>query len=359
MPNANPYAILDKNGQLNHALDASYFDSFNIQDIGLAGFKHMLKTRWLDEKIIALQRTGRMGTYASSWGQEAIGTAIGLCLKQSDVFVPYYRDLAAQLLRGVQMREIMAYWGGDERGNQFVDQALDFPDCVPIATQITHAAGIAAAFKIRQENRAVLVTCGDGATSRGDFYEAMNLAATWHLPLVCVVNNNHWAISTPVYKQTTTSIYQKAKGMGLYSEWVDGNDLLALFFKIQQALDRAKKGKGATLIEADTYRLCDHTTADDAKRYRDETQWQEAKELEPCIRLEKYLQSNQLWNSSLNETYKKTVVEEIQNQVQAYLQLEPAKPSDAFDYLYEKLPKELESQKKCYIDKHQRHRGNS
>jgi 2-oxoisovalerate dehydrogenase E1 component alpha subunit len=215
-------------------------------------YRQMQLTRLFDLKVVALQRTGRIGTYAPNLGQEAIGVAIGSLLRPEDVLVPYYRDTAVQLMRGVRMEEIMLYWGGDERGSAYRNPAAaeDFPICVPIATQALHACGVASAFKIRGQQRVVVTTCGDGATSKGDFLEALNLAGTWQLPVVFVVNNNQWAISVPRRLQCgAPTLAQKAIGAGFSGEQVDGNDVLAVYQRLQVALERVRHGKGPVLLE--------------------------------------------------------------------------------------------------------------
>lgn len=214
-------------------------------------YRQMLLTRLFDQKAVALQRTGRIGTYAPTLGQEAIGVVLGSLMHAEDVLVPYYRDTAVQLLRGVRMEEILLYWGGDERGSAYADPAVaeDFPPCVPIATQALHACGVASAFRIRGQARVAVTTCGDGATSKGDFLEALNVAGAWQLPVVFVVNNNQWAISVPRHLQcAAATLAQKALGAGIPGEQVDGNDVLALHECLGRALQRARQGKGPSLV---------------------------------------------------------------------------------------------------------------
>ena len=211
----------------------------------------MVLTRVFDREAINLQRTGAMGTYPSCEGQEAIGAGIGVAMRKDDVFVPYYRDVATQIQRGVLMEEILLYWGGDERGQKYRDQSQDFPVCIPIATQSCHAVGIAFAIKYRAEGRAVVTTCGDGATSEGDFYESINVAGAMSLPVVFVVNNNRWAISVPLAKQTASqTIAHKALAVGITGIRVDGNDPIAVFEVLEEALERARHDNQPTLIEA-------------------------------------------------------------------------------------------------------------
>lgn len=205
-------------------------------------YRQMVFLRTLDEKAVALQRTGRLGTYASSLGHEALSVGAGLAMASDDVLVPYYRDLGAQTLRGVAPEETLLYWGGDERGNAWVDARVreDLPNNVPIATQFTHAAGVASALRVRGQRRACLVTGGDGSTSRGEFYEALNLAGVWRLPLVFVINNNQWAISVPLAKQTAAqTLAQKAIAAGMPALRIDGNDAIAVLLSVREALARA------------------------------------------------------------------------------------------------------------------------
>ncbi|WP_029853953.1 thiamine pyrophosphate-dependent enzyme, partial [Vibrio parahaemolyticus] len=228
----------------------------------LVGFyRDMVLTRTYDQKAVALQRTGKLGTYPSHLGSEAIGIAVGRALKTDDVFVPYYRDMPAMWCRGIGMEKNLQYWGGDERGSDFAPEgspipSRDLPFCVPIATQCTHAVGVASALKIQGNHEAALVMCGDGGTSKGDFLESINCAGTWNIPLVFVVNNNQWAISVPRSLQCAAEfLSEKAKGAGIPGITVDGNDVVAMYDATMNALERARKGKGATLIEAVSYRL--------------------------------------------------------------------------------------------------------
>lgn len=307
---------------------------------------HICLTRRFDQQAVMLQRTGRLGTYASCLGQEALSTAAGLALASDDVFVPYYRDQAAQLLRGTGMADILRYWGGDERGSAVPAGSQDMPACVPIATQLPHAAGIAAALKLRHESRAVLVTCGDGATSRGDFYEALNLAGVWHLPLVILVNNNQWAISVPLSAQTAArTLAQKAVAAGLPGVRVDGNDVLALHAVLCEALQRARAGKGPTLVEGVTYRLCDHTTADDMSRYADPARRGEAEALEPLRRLRALLDRAGRWSAAYEEAQEAAQTRLVEAAIADYLATPPPAATDMFDYLYASLPTELEAQR--------------
>ncbi|KTD08169.1 pyruvate dehydrogenase (acetyl-transferring) E1 component subunit alpha [Legionella jamestowniensis] len=306
----------------------------------------MVRTRAFDKKAIALQRTGKMGTYAPINGQEAISTAIGHAMRKEDVLVPYYRDYAAQFQRGVKMSEILAYWGGDERGSQFACGSEDLPICVPIASQCLHATGVAFAFNYRKQPRVAVVCIGEGGTSEGDFYEAMNVAGAWKLPVVFVVNNNKWAISVPLSKQTACeTIAQKAIAAGFAGIQIDGNDVLACREVISEAIEKARRGEGPTLIEALTYRLCDHTTADDATRYQPCEEVEQAKLKEPISRFKHYLEQQNIWDAKQEERLLEQSGKMIEEAVTEYLNRPPQPVSSIFDYHYAQLPDYLIEQR--------------
>lgn len=309
-------------------------------------YKVMVLARTFDKKAIALQRTGKMGTYAPINGQEAISSAIGHAMRPEDIFVPYYRDYPAQFQRGVKMSEILAFWGGDERGSQFACNSKDLPICVPIASQCLHAAGVAFAFKYRNEPSVAVVCVGEGGTSEGDFYEAINVAGTWKLPIVFVVNNNQWAISVPRDKQTgTETIAQKAIAAGFAGLQIDGNDILATRQIIGDAIEKARRGEGPTLIEAITYRLCDHTTADDATRYQPSYEVEQAKPKEPIARFKHYLVQNKLWSTDEEEQLVIDCSKQVEQAVDEYLNTSPQPVSSMFDYHYAQLPEYLVEQR--------------
>lgn len=302
-------------------------------------YRWMLFTRTFDCKAIALQRTGRLGTYASCLGQEAVGVAIGKAMREEDVFIQAYRETAAVLIRGVKPEEILMYWGGDERGMDFQGPRQDMPCTIPIASQCCHAVGISYAMKIRNEPRVAVVVCGDGATSKGDFYESVNAAGVWQLPLVFIINNNQWAISLPRDEQSSCeTLAQKAIAGGVSCEQVDGNDVIACYIKIKAAIDRAREGQGPHLIETISYRLSDHTTADDASRYRDDDSVGEAWQKEPMTRLRHLLLDELIIDNNDIEQLEKQCSDEVDAAVARYLAIPPASPTSMFEYLYEMLP---------------------
>jgi len=309
-------------------------------------YELMVLLRVFDTKAINLQRTGKMGTYASTLGQEAVSVGIGYAMKDNDVLVPYYRDYGAFLQRGVTLTQILQYWGGDERGSDFQGHREDFPICVPIATQFLHAAGIATAFRYRKEPRAVVVTGGDGSTSQGDFYEALNVAGEWQLPVVFVINNNQWAISVSRKEQThCKTLAQKAIAAEMPGIQVDGNDVIAVCQVVHEALHRAREGNGPTLIEAINYRLCDHTTADDASRYVPKEELTLAWEQEPIKRFRHYLETQSLWNEKEEQSLQTRCQEEVTKAIEEYATIPPQPITAMFDFMYETPPKSLKLQR--------------
>ncbi|MBT8506823.1 pyruvate dehydrogenase (acetyl-transferring) E1 component subunit alpha [Coxiella-like endosymbiont of Rhipicephalus sanguineus] len=324
------------------------FPEFANPDTLLYLYRQMALIRHFDNKAVNLQRTGKMGTYPSSRGQEAVGIGMGNAMEAEDIFCPYYRDQGTYLERGIKLSEFLTYWGGDERGSNYSNPNVkdDFPNCVPIAGQLLHAAGVAYAIKYRKQHRAVVTICGDGGTSKGDFYEAINLAGCWQLPVVFVVNNNQWAISVGRNQQTSCqTLAQKAIAGGFDGWQVDGNDVIAVRYSVSKALEKARVGGGPTLIEAITYRLCDHTTADDASRYTPSKELKIAWKREPIARLGYYLESQGLWSRDQETELQTELANEVDQIVKEFLNRPLPKPTDMFDYLYAELPKSLKKQR--------------
>ncbi|TXF12382.1 pyruvate dehydrogenase (acetyl-transferring) E1 component subunit alpha [Pelomicrobium methylotrophicum] len=338
--------FLDPAGHVTQPLPPFAADPQNLIPL----YRMMVLTRTFDAKAIALQRTGRLGTFASSLGQEAVSVGVGSAMRDEDVLLPAYREYGAQFWRGVTMTELFLYWSGDERGMDFSGPRHDFPICVPIATQVCHAAGVAYAFQLRREPRVAVAVFGDGATSKGDFYEAINIAGAWRLPAVFVINNNQWAISMPRLRQTAAqTLAQKAIAAGIPGEQVDGNDVIAVRHAVEQALAKARAGGGPTLIEALTYRLGDHTTADDASRYRDaetvKAQWAQ----EPVSRLRTYLVRCGAWDREKEEALEKECASRVQAAVEEFLAIKLPGPEQMFDHLYATLPPGLQEQRAAAV----------
>ncbi|MET0288214.1 MAG: pyruvate dehydrogenase (acetyl-transferring) E1 component subunit alpha [Pseudoxanthomonas sp.] len=319
-------------------------------------FKQMLFVRTFDTKAVALQRTGKLGTYASCLGHEATHIGIGASMRADDVFAPSYREYGAQFMRGVRPRDVLLYWGGDERGNDFPGARQDFAWCVPISTQCLHAAGAALSFKLRGEDKVAVSTCGDGGSSKTDFYAALNSAGAYQLPLVLGVINNGWAISVPRSAQTgAQTLAQKGIAGGLFCLQVDGNDLIAVLEAMRIANARARSGQGGSVLEFITYRLSDHTTADDARRYRDEAEVKDAWQRDPIPRLRTWLTAQGLWSEAQEAAWKTECGAYVDAEVNAYLAT-PVQPVEAmFDYLYADLPPELLKQRADAMAREQRH----
>jgi pyruvate dehydrogenase E1 component alpha subunit len=305
-------------------------------------FKQMLYVRTFDAKAIALQRTGKLGTYASCLGHEATHVGIGASMTPEDVFAPSYREYGAQFMRGVKPREVLMYWGGDERGNDFSGPKHDYPWCVPISTQCLMAAGAALSFKLRKQDRIAVACCGDGGSSKTDFYAALNSAGAYTSPLVLCVVNNGWAISVPRSAQTgATTLAQKGLAGGLYCLQVDGNDLFAVMEGMRRATERARSGQGGTVIEFLTYRLHDHTTADDARRYRADEEVKAAWARDPIPRLRTFLTAQGLWSEAEEKTWAEECGKRVDEEINAYLNT-PVQPVEAmFDYLYADMPPDV------------------
>jgi 2-oxoisovalerate dehydrogenase E1 component alpha subunit len=347
---------LSPDGQALSELPA-WADDFNLLT---RLYRQMVLTRLFDQKAVALQRTGRIGTYAPTLGQEAIGVAVGSLMHPEDVLIPYYRDTAVQLMRGVRMEEILLYWGGDERGSDFAEPSAveDFPICVPIATQALHACGVASAFKIRGEHRVAVTTCGDGATSKGDFLEALNVAGAWQLPVVFVINNNQWAISVPRRIQCAApTLAQKAMGAGFHGEQVDGNDILAVYDRVQIALERARHGKGPVLLECVSYRLGDHTTADDATRYRPADEVKQAWLEEPVKRLQRFLAGQGVWDEGREQALIAECQAQVQGAVDNFDVAGHQSPESVIDHVYAKWPAALAEQREWLLERAARRAG--
>ena len=339
-----PYiAWIDADGKpLSKDLPACASDRTRMVEL----FKTMLFTRVFDTKSIALQRTGKLGTYASCLGHEAAYVAIGAAMRPEDCLAPSYREYAAQFMRGVKPRDVLMYWGGDERGNDFSGPAHDFAWCVPISTQCLHAAGSALAFKLRHEKRVAVSICGDGGSSKTDFYAALNSAGAYKLPLILCVINNGWAISVPRRMQTgAPTLAQKGLAGGLACVQVDGNDLIAVLDVVEMAITRARRGEGGSVIEAVTYRLGDHTTADDARRYRGDDEVKAAWAREPHLRMRNWLTAQGWWSAAEETAWLEECGAKVDIEINAYLESKVQPVEAMFDFLYADMPADVAAQR--------------
>ena len=313
-------------------------------------YKTMSFVRVFDSKAVALQRTGKLGTYASCLGHEATHVGIGASMRPEDVFAPSYREYGAQFMRGVKPREVLMYWGGDERGNDFSGPKHDFPWCVPIATQCLHAAGSALAFKLRGEDRVAVTCCGDGGSSKTDTYAAINSAGAYALPFIQCIINNGWAISVPRKAQTgAKTLAQKGLAGGLHCLQVDGNDLFAVLEGMRRAMERARSGEGGSVIEFMSYRLHDHTTADDARRYRDEAEVKDAWTRDPMTRLRTWLTAQGVWDEAQEKAWIEECGQMVDVEINAYLESKVQPVEAMFDHLYADPPADLLEQRAAAI----------
>ncbi len=320
--------ILDENGGFDAELGKGLIPDKDVVRL----YEHMGVCRHFDEVAFKLQRSGRMGTYPENRGQEAVSLGAAYALQKNDWLVPCYRENCGLFWRGLPMEYILLHWMGDERGNQIPDELAMTPQAIPIGTQMLHAVGLAWAAKYRKEGRIACTFFGDGATSEGDFHEALNFAANLDIPCVFVCQNNGWAISLTRDRQTASeTIAQKADAYGMPGVLVDGNDLLAVYAVAAEAVDRARRGEGPTLIEALTYRMGPHTTADDDGRYRTDGEVAEWRDRDPVERMRAYLKSGNAWSEEWEQTVEDEASAEIEAAVDRAEALPPFPPGAAFD----------------------------
>jgi pyruvate dehydrogenase E1 component subunit alpha len=330
-------SILDSEGNLDAALEP------DLPDADLKGLYHgMVLARRLDERMVRLQRQGRIGTFAPIKGQEASQLGTVACLRPTDWMVPSFRETAAMLRRGWPIEKLLLFFSGHLEGGQPAPDQRDLPITIPVATQIPHAVGLAYAAQYRGDDAVVMTYFGDGATSEGDFHEALNFAGVWHVPVVFVCQNNQWAISVPLKKQThSRTIAEKAHAYGFPGIQVDGNDVLAVYAAAREAVERARGGDGPTLIECVTYRLGVHTTADDPTKYRSAEEVAEWERKDPLTRFTAYLQKRNLLEEGLEDR----VDAEIAEAVARFEALPPADALTMFDHVYAQLPPDLRAQR--------------
>ena len=308
-------------------------------------YEAMFLTRVFDEKALSLQRQGRLGTFAPNKGQEASQIGSAYALNKEDFVFPAFRENGVFMLRGMPIDLLFLYWMGDERGMQIPKTVNMFSVAIPVSTQILHAVGYSWACKIKNQRKVTLTYFGDGATSKGDFHEGMNFAGTFKLPIVFICQNNQYAISFPVKSQTgSKTLAQKAFAYGFNGIQVDGNDIFAVYKAVKEAVDNARKGLGPTLIECHTYRLGDHTTSDDAKKYRDEKEVQEWAKKDPLLRLERYLIKNKIGNIKYFKNVENKTKKLVDAAVKKAESYPPQKLNDMFDYIYKEKDERLKEQ---------------
>ena len=317
-------------------------------------YRLMVLTRTLDFRGLQLQRQGRIGFFVGCQGQEAAQIGSAYALKPEDWIFPAYRETGAMLLRGITLNQLMDqyYANADdvEKGRQLTNllglKALNYvAGSAPIATQIPHAVGVSLAAKLRGDHIVALTYFGDGATSENDFHAGMNFAGVFKTPTVFFCQNNHWAISLPVSRQTASeTIAIKANAYGFDGVRVDGNDILAVYHTTREAVDKARKGGGPTLIEAVTYRLGPHSSSDDPRRYRTDEELAEWKRRDPLVRFRKYLEKKRIWSETEEKQAQDDANREIDQAIQHAEQSGNPAIETLFTDVYEKMPWHLEEQ---------------
>ena len=335
--------VLDEKGNVDKSLMPKLSDK-QIKEI----YEKMVLVRTFDEKALNMQRQGRIGSYLQVKGQEASQVGSVYALNKDDWMFPMYRSSGALIARSHPIDLLFLYWGGDERGLQSPKGINNFPISIPVGTQTAHAAGAGWAAAIKGEKKVSLGFLGDGATSKSEFHTGLNFAGVFGAHTVFVCENNQFAISTPRERQThAQTIAQKAIAYGIKGIQVDGNDIFAVYKVVSDAIKDARKGI-PTLVESFTYRMADHSTSDDAKKYRDEKVTEEWEKKDPLARFEKYLKKTGL----LTDAYKKKVAndakKEIDNAVEKYEKFSKQDEDEIFSYVFKEMTPELKEQYEEY-----------
>lgn len=339
------FQVMDDDGKL---IDAALKPSLSDEEI-VAAYKLMQFARTADLMAVSFQRQGRMYTYPPNLGQEAIAAAAGKIMRKQDWLVPAFREMAAYLAKGAKLSDLYLYWGGYEDGSLFSGAPNFLPSAVPIASQLPHAVGIAYAVNYRKEDSVVFAFVGDGGTSEGDFHEALNFAGVWQVPVIFIIQNNQYAISVPVKKQTASqNLAVKAIAYGIPGIKVDGNDFFAMHAVISHAFEYARRGAGAVLIEALTFRRGAHTTSDDPTLYRTAEEEKKWELKDPVKRLRQYLVAQKLWQESADEPLLEQYRKEVEKEFAIYENYPEYKLENVFRFHYKDMPADLQKQQMEY-----------
>ena len=339
------FQVLDKMGKI---INEKYKPNIP-NELLIKMYKTMLLSRIQDEKSLKYQRQGRMLTFAPSLGQEGLQVATAAATEEKDWISSAFRENATWLWKGQPMENILLYWCGNEEGSRIPECINLLPIAVPIGSQFNHAVGLGMSIQYKEEDSVVLAYIGDGGTSEGEFYEGINYAGAFNTPNVFIIQNNQFAISTSRNFQTrAATLAQKGIAAGIPCIQVDGNDIFATYAATKEAVERARNGGGPTLIEAVTYRIGPHTTADDPTIYRDATYHEEMVTTDPLIRTKTYLIENNLWTENDEEKTREkfnNIVEETFKKVEnrGLLELE-----EVFKYTYKELTPNLKEQYEEY-----------
>lgn len=335
------FQILDQEGVVVNSKDEPEIP----KDVLLKMYQTMTLGRIADLKAVQFQRQGRLLTYAPNVGQEAAQIGPMAASTDRDWLVLAFREFNAMLYKGVTLEQYFLYWFGNEQGSHFNDGVKVLPVNIPIGSQISHAAGLAYAAKIQKKDEVAFVYIGDGGTSHGEFHEGLNFGAVYSAPMIVIIQNNQWAISTPRAKATKAeTLAQKAIAYGIPGIQVDGNDVLAMYVAAQEAIKLAKSGKGPVLIEAVTYRIGAHTTSDNPKIYRSDEEVEAWAKKDPLKRFKNYLLNKGIITEDsdvkLNETYNQLVLDTFKKvEDSGFETLE-----EVFEHTYEKLTPQLKEQ---------------
>ncbi len=346
----NRLELLDAEGKLDEELAADTRDVLTDEHVTEL-YEEMLVARELDEAAYRLQRSGRMGTFPQNKGQEAAALGAAVALKKGhDHITPAYRENIALFHHGVPMHQVLLHWMGDERGNMFDPDLCVSPICIEIGAQVLHGAGIGWAMKFKNKkdegDRVCMTFCGDGATSEGDFHEGLNFASVLKAPVVFIVQNNGWAISVPTHKQSASETFaQKALAYGMPTIQADGNDLFASYKACRDMVAHARAGNGAAFVELTTYRLADHTTADDARRYRPAGELEAAAKNDPLVRTRLFLEAAGQWDDDKEQAAKARAKKIVREVVDAADKIAKPDPADVFNHVFAELPDEIVRQR--------------
>jgi len=332
--------ILNEKGEADPDLDPGLDEKTLVK-----AYKTMILARVADDKAVKLQRQGRLGAYPPTLGQEASQIGPAMALSERDWLVPAFRELGGMLWKGVPLERLYLYWMGNEEGSRFPEGVRVTPVAIPVASQVPHAVGISYAMRLRGEKGVTMTFFGDGGTSEGDFHEGLNLAGALRTPTVFICQNNQYAISLRREFQTaSSSIAIKSIAYGFPGIQVDGNDLLALYAASREAVERARKGDGPTLIESFTYRMGDHTTSDDASKYRSEREVEEWRKRDPLDRVRRYLVSQKMWDEEKERSAWEEAEGMVGDAVKAAESAPPPTLKDIFVHTYSSMPPRLERQ---------------
>jgi len=311
----------------------------------LALYQKMVFIRLADQRGLLLQRQGRFGTYAPIWGQEACQVGSGYVLQKGDWVFPAFREIGITLMMGIALKNFMLYWMGNEMGSHAPEGINMMPVSIPVGTHIPHAVGTAWAAKLKRDKIVTVAYFGDGATSKGDFHEALNFAGVFKTPTVFFCQNNQFAISVPRSRQTASAtIAQKAIAYGFDGIQVDGNDLFAVIMATKEAVIKARSGGGPTLIEGVTFRFGPHTTADDPTKYRTEKEIDAWKPLDPLVRLKLYLKGKGLWSEEFEQRVTEEAQKEIDQAVKDVEAVPPPAPDEIFTSVFAGMTPQLKEQ---------------